>query len=38
MLCYLDGVDERGRVYVIAATSRPDMVPHSETEERRADK
>lgn len=26
MLCYLDGVEDRGRVYVIAATSRPDLV------------
>lgn len=26
MLCYLDGVEDRGRVYVIAATGRPDMV------------
>merc|ERR1719387_572358 len=26
MLCYLDGVEERGRVYVVAATSRPDLV------------
>lgn len=26
MLCYLDGVEERGRVYVIAATGRPDLV------------
>jgi peroxin-1 len=26
MLCYLDGVEDRGRVYVVAATSRPDLV------------
>ncbi|CAE8618411.1 unnamed protein product [Polarella glacialis] len=26
MLCYLDGVEDRGRVFVIAATGRPDMV------------
>merc|ERR1719235_2112878 len=26
MLCYLDGVEERGQVFVIAATSRPDLV------------
>jgi len=26
MLCYLDGVEDRGRVYVIAATGRPDLV------------
>lgn len=26
MLCYLDGVEDRGRVFVIAATSRPDLV------------
>lgn len=26
MLTYLDGVEDRGRVYVVAATSRPDMV------------
>jgi len=26
MLCYLDGVEDRGRVYVVAATGRPDLV------------
>ncbi|CAK9029247.1 unnamed protein product [Durusdinium trenchii] len=26
MLCYLDGVEDRGRVFVVAATGRPDMV------------
>jgi peroxin-1 len=26
MLCYLDGVEDRGRVYVVAASSRPDLV------------
>eukprot|EP00403_Amphidinium_massartii_P007023 CAMPEP_0178374380 /NCGR_PEP_ID=MMETSP0689_2-20121128/2347_1 /TAXON_ID=160604 /ORGANISM="Amphidinium massartii, Strain CS-259" /LENGTH=1121 /DNA_ID=CAMNT_0019994349 /DNA_START=70 /DNA_END=3431 /DNA_ORIENTATION=- len=26
MLTYLDGVDDRGRVYVVGASSRPDMV------------
>lgn len=26
MLCYLDGVEERKQVFVIATTSRPDMV------------
>mmetsp|Transcript_90179 Transcript_90179/g.291501 ORF Transcript_90179/g.291501 Transcript_90179/m.291501 type:complete len:1174 (-) Transcript_90179:225-3746(-) len=26
MLCYLDGVEDRGRVYVIAASGRPDLV------------
>merc|ERR1712232_773135 len=26
MLTYLDGVEDRGRVYVIAATGRPDLV------------
>merc|ERR1712139_572923 len=26
MLCYLDGVEDRGRVFVVAATSRPDLV------------
>merc|ERR1712194_653094 len=26
MLCYLDGVEDRGRVYVVAASGRPDMV------------
>jgi len=26
MLCYLDGVEDRGRVFVVAATGRPDLV------------
>lgn len=26
MLCYLDGVEDRGRVFVVAASGRPDMV------------
>merc|ERR1719499_251620 len=26
MLCYLDGVEDRGRVYVVGATGRPDLV------------
>lgn len=31
MLCYLDGVEDRGRVYVVAASGRPDMVVLGET-------
>merc|ERR1719499_135192 len=26
MLCYLDGVEDRGRVFVVGATGRPDLV------------